>query len=338
MRFAAPDGGAAGILSEALLAPRSSHVHGVTPTAFSDDTGTGGMCSPDGDMLWQKSPDGKQNRYWLCYAPASRHGSGQGPTGGSLQCEPNSYVSVEGPRYCCRHPRIMFNGVKLHAKSEVCGDVLADFDPAAQKMRLQNGPSTDGTPELIEALQQSSLGTLIPSPIGMEAMKEGNEWKLLLGQRCQGRDGTLIKWPTGRAEMCPTGSQPVQGAGYMSWQCDSSYKKNFRLHCCSVKSGPGGAKKMKCVPNMVNQSNSLGCQCEGINAGGWGEEEPLKLDEHGNPINPVAGLEKAGQPPQAKPSSGLPPLNVVMLTAFGAPHRCEACCRRGSRQLGHHFL
>merc|ERR1712224_725596 len=193
----------------------------------------------EGDMLWQKTPDGKQSKYQLCYAPAYRN-SGQGPTGGSLQCEPNSYVSLEAPRFCCRNARILINGEKFHSKTEVCGDVAADFDAAPQKIRYTRGPASDGTPELMEKLQSASMGQKLPSAIGEQVMKEGSEWKLLLGQRCKGRDGTLISWPSGRVEMCPTGTQPVHGDGYLSWQCGGMYKKEKRLHCCMVKG------KMKC--------------------------------------------------------------------------------------------
>merc|ERR1719238_1264313 len=109
-----------GVAMGELLAPRHGRSHIAMPTAFDDDEGggmknpnsSGGVCSPDGEMLWQKSVDGKQNRYYLCYAPATRNG-GQGPTGGSLACEPYSYVSVEGPRFCCRNPRITMNGEKM---------------------------------------------------------------------------------------------------------------------------------------------------------------------------------------------------------------------------------
>merc|ERR1712028_222878 len=106
-------------------------------------------------------------------------------------------------------------------------------------------------------LHESSMGTAIPSPVSTGAMKDGSEWKLLLGQRCKGREGTLITWPSGRCEMCPTGSQPVHGNGYASWMCDGSYKKEKTLHCCAVKG------KMKCVPNLTNQSAQAKCICPG---------------------------------------------------------------------------
>merc|ERR1712096_98291 len=98
-------------------------------------------------------------------------------------------------------------------------------------------------------------------------MMGGSEWKLLLGQRCKGRDGTLITWPSGRAEMCPTGTQPVHGDDYLSWQCDGHYKKEQRHFCCSVKG------KMKCVPHLIDQAADMKCNCPGVGGGGWSEEE-----------------------------------------------------------------
>jgi len=222
------------------------------------------------------------------------------------------------------------NGEKMHAKVEVCGDLQAEFDPGAQKIRYQRGPSSDGTPELMEALEYSSLGTALPSPIGHQAMQEGSEWKLLLGQRCKGRDGTLITWPTGRAEMCPTGTQPVHGAGYMSWQCDGTYKKEHRLHCCSVRKYEGGQMAMKCVPNLVDQAASLQCTCPGVGGSTWFEDE-------GEDYTDLATQQAEGK--HGKESIGLPPLPVLLLTSFGLPRRSRGPSRRGcARQLGQVFL
>jgi len=339
MRFAEPMGGMSGArevaaaMGEALFSRRFAHPHRATATAFDADSevqgvvnpnSSGGVCAPEGEMIWQKSADGKQSKYSLCYAPATRHG-GQGPTGGSLNCDANSYVTVEGPRFCCRNPRININGEKMQAKVEVCGDVQADFDAAAQKIRYVRGPSFDGTPELQNALEDSSMGTNLPSPIGTQAMKDGSEWKLLLGQRCKGRDGTLISWPSGRAEMCPTGSQPVHGAGYASWQCDGTYKKEHRLHCCSVKG------KMKCVPNLVDQASAMKCNCPGVGGSGWSEDAEGKED-----------LEKESEVGGVTPSIGLSPLPVLLLTSSGVPgqsRKTRRPCRRGyGRQLGQSFL
>lgn len=332
MRFAAPGNGIDGGLAEALFASRSGHhCHAAaTPTSFEEAAAvptksSTATCSPDGEMIWQKSPDGKSNKYFLCYAPAYRH-AGQGPTGGQLQCDPNSFVTVEGPKFCCRNPRININGTKMHAKEEICGDLQAEFDMASQKIRYLRGPSNDGTPELMYALEASSLGTTLPSPIGVEAMSDGSEWKLLLGQRCKGREGTLITWPSGRAEMCPTGTQPVHGSGYMSWQCDGSYKKESRLYCCSVNkpTEQGGTKQMQCVPNLVDQAPPA-CKCAGVNANGWGEDE-------------AKGFAK-GENDEVQGSSGLPPLPVLLLTSFGLPAQSRRPRRRGCvRQLGQDFL
>lgn len=327
MRFA-PDASVASTF-EALLAPSSRHSHPATVTAFFDEeitknpNSTGGVCDADGEMLWTKSSDGKQSRYSLCYAPAYRKG-GQGPTGGGLTCEPHSYVTVEGPRFCCRNPRMTLEGQVLHSKVEVCGDLQADFDTASQKIRYVRGPSSDGTPELQEALEDSGMGTALPSPIGRQAMEEGSEWKNLLGQRCKGRDGTLITWPSGRTEMCPTGTQPVHGAGYMSWQCDGAYKKERRLHCCSVrKARPGVPQLMKCVPKLTDLEAPK-CNCPGMGGSGWSENEEDKAADE------TEGTQE---------SVGLPPLPALLLSSFGLPGRSRELSRRGcSRQLGQQFL
>lgn len=313
-------------VGEALLAPRSAHAHAaLLVTSFESDEATvppdatGGPCAPEGDMLWQKSPDGKQSQYKLCYAPAFRRG--QGPTGGSLTCDANSYVMLEGPRFCCRHPRIALNGQKLKAEVEVCGDMLAEFDPAGQKLRYVKGPSSNATPELRDALQMASLGSNVPSPVGMQALDNNVEWKLLLGQKCKGRDGTLIQWPSGRAEMCPTGTTPVHGPGYMSWQCDASYKKKQTFHCCSVKG------TMKCVPNLVDQAANMGCFCPGVGGGAWSDEPEEGADAAGEATGPKDGAKEANH------AVGLPPISVILLTSFGFPGQPQRPQRRG-----HEFL
>merc|ERR1712139_149331 len=187
------------------------------------------------------------------------------------------------------------------------------------------GPTNDGTPELREAIEDSALGSTLPSAIGEQVMKEGSEWKLLLGQRCKGRDGTLIQWPTGRTEMCPTGTQPVHGNDYQSWQCDGSYKKEERLHCCSVKG------KMKCVPNLVDKAASQKCNCQGVGGGGWSEEE-----EDNKPQGRHGSEDEEEGPSQ---HIGLPPLPVLLLTSFGPPHQSQRTRRRGcTRQVGKDFL
>lgn len=281
-------------------------------TAF-ETTQTGGTCSPDGELLWQKSTDGKQNKYFLCYAPSFRNAGSGGPTGGNMKCDPGSYVSVEAPKFCCRHPRMTVFGQKWHAKVELCADLLAEFDPVDQKIRWRRGPASDATPEHFAQLQAASLGDKIPSPVAFEAIGEGSEWKLLLGSKCKGRAGTLIQWPSGRVEFCPSGSTPVHGNGYMSWQCDGMYKKEELIHCCSVNG------VQKCVPNLVDQAASLKCNCPGI-----GGQTPDTEDEGKG---------------SAKAASMLPVL-PVFLAASGWQEAREAHSRTAgaSQQLGHRFL
>jgi len=228
----------------------------------------------------------------------------------------------------------MVNGEKMHAKYEVCGDMLAEFDQAAQKIRYTRGPSSDATPALRHALEQASIGSTIPSSIAEKAVESGTEWKSLLGQRCKGRDGTLITWPTGRAEMCPPGTQPVHGNDYMSWQCDGMYKKEKRLHCCAVKG------KMRCVPNLVDQSGAMNCDCPGVGGGGWTEEEAEQKEEafegDDNPAAAAANESKSGQ---TNASIGIDPLAAILLTSYGFPGRSQGARRRGeARQLGQDFL
>jgi len=302
-------------IEQALFAPRQTGLR--LATAFEDEGEkvSGGTCSPEGDMLWRHKVNGDtwEDDYALCYAPGSRNNN-DGPSG-ALQCDANSYVMIDAPKFCCRNPRITVAGEKLHAKTEVCGDMLADFDPAGQKIRYVQGPASDGNPVLQQKLEDAALGSTLPSPIGTAVLKEGAEWKLLLGQRCQGRDGTLIQWPSGRVEMCPAGTQPVHGSEYMSWQCDGMYQKPLQLHCCTVRG------KMKCVPNFIDQSGAAGCHCKGV-----GGIESTVEDHENNGEEAV------------KAQMGLSPLPALLLSS-GAPAQLSRRSRRGcTRQLGQHFL
>jgi hypothetical protein len=231
----------------------------------------------------------------------------------------------------------MINGEKMHAKYEVCGDMLAEFDQAGQKIRYTRGPSSDATPQLRRALEEASIGSSVPSTIAEKAFDQGSEWKSLLGQRCKGRDGTLITWPSGRAEMCPPGTQPVHGQDYLSWQCDGMYKKEKRLHCCSVKG------RMRCVPNMVDQSGAMKCNCPGVGGGGWTEEEEEQKEEAfeqpDGTENAENGAAAANSAEKTNASIGIDPLAAVLLTSYGFPGHSREARRRGeARQLGQDFL
>lgn len=254
---------------------RTQHV-----TSYLGGVDTGGTCSPEGEMLWRKSADGKNDRYEVCYGPAFRNHA-FGPSGGHLTCDQGTYLSLTAPKFCCKNPRQTIQGQSLHAKEDLCGDILAKFDPGDQKIRWLRGPETDAPPRQRSLLQFAGLGDAIPSPIAFQALKDGSEWKLLLGQRCKGRDGTLITWPTGRAELCPTGSQPVQGRDYASWQCDGFYAEEREVHCCEIRG------KMRCVPHLSDQSSNGGCTCPGLGGVGEGEDRNLQELLHNSSLPPA---------------------------------------------------
>lgn len=216
-----------------------------------------------------------------------------------MKCDPGTYVSLEAPKFCCRHPRMQIEstGEKAYPKAELCGDLLAEFDPSDQKIRWKRGPDSDATPENFAHLQAAGMGAKLPSAVTFEAMKEGHEWKLLLGSKCKGRDGTLIVWPTGRAEFCPSGSTPVHGDGYMSWQCDGMYKKEESIFCCKVN----GLEK--CVPNMVDQAASLTCNCPGVGGASQdSDEDPKKGEVKKGSLSALAVLLLASSWQQARGS------------------------------------
>lgn len=212
-------------------------------------------------MLWSKSSDHKTINYALCYAPSLSAGH-PGPSGGHLQCDEDSYFLVEAPRFCCRNARITLDGKKVEAKGEVCGDLLAKFQPEEQTWELEGGPTSTGTPEQLETLQVSAINENTPSPLAFEAMKNAYKWSPILGDVCKGHDGTLINWthsdPPDRAELCPTGSSPVHGKLHNSWSCDGKYTKQVHLHCCTVNG------KLRCVHNLVETPPPSECHCMGM--------------------------------------------------------------------------
>lgn len=208
-------------------------------------------------MVWEKAPDGS-DVYSLCYAPSLRAGS-FGVSSGRMQCDAGSYFMVEAPKFCCRHARIEVAGKRTDARGEVCGDVLAEFDHEHQKIRYVRGPTTTGSSEQLTELGSNGLGDGIPSHIAFQALKEGSSWADVASTKCQGRSGTLISWlhsvPPNRAELCPTGTTPVQGAGYWSWACDGMYTTESLLHCCKVKG------KLRCVHRLSENERFSQCNC-----------------------------------------------------------------------------
>eukprot|EP00933_Yihiella_yeosuensis_P051335 TRINITY_DN49254_c0_g1_i1.p1 TRINITY_DN49254_c0_g1~~TRINITY_DN49254_c0_g1_i1.p1 ORF type:complete len:288 (-),score=44.86 TRINITY_DN49254_c0_g1_i1:330-1193(-) len=221
----------------------------------------GATCSAAGEMMWHKTADGSDS-YSLCYAPALREGS-LGPSGtrGTFQCDRNSYFMVEAPRFCCQKPRIDIDGKTIKAQAEVCGDTQAEFNPETQEYRLVRGPSGAGTPEQMEEFFNAGFGDENPSPVGLNALNghTPDPWATVNSQTCKGSKGTLVKFlgKNGRAEMCPTGTKPINGGpGYMSFVCDGSYTKEVRLHCCKVDG------HVRCVKDLRDASvTSSNCNC-----------------------------------------------------------------------------
>jgi len=224
-------------------------------------SGAGRSCSAEGDMLWSKTDQG-DDQYDLCYAPSLQRGN-SGPSASWIRCDVGTYFTAETPRFCCKNPRVEINGKRM-AHGEVCGDLLSEFDPDNQKLRITEGPSSTGTPEQLADLNANGLGDSSPSPISMNAMKEKGQWKNVNGAKCSGKLGQMIAWtrgePPGRAELCMPGSKPVHGSGSSSWSCDGYSLKPSELYCCKVRGN------LKCVPHFVEYAgNPAGpCKCPGI--------------------------------------------------------------------------
>eukprot|EP00419_Tripos_fusus_P023530 CAMPEP_0172718834 /NCGR_PEP_ID=MMETSP1074-20121228/75153_1 /TAXON_ID=2916 /ORGANISM="Ceratium fusus, Strain PA161109" /LENGTH=271 /DNA_ID=CAMNT_0013544109 /DNA_START=73 /DNA_END=885 /DNA_ORIENTATION=+ len=217
-------------------------------------------CAAEGEMLWEKALDGSDS-YALCYAPSVRAGA-LGPSSGHLQCDRGSYFMVEAPKFCCRHPRIQVAGQSVPARGEVCGDLLAQYDAEQQQIKLARGPTTTGSDEQLADLNASATGDATPSQIAFHAMGDAGKWRPSAITTCSGKAGALITWLNGdtpnRAEFCPTGTTPVQGPGYASWQCDGMYSEDSLLHCCKVKG------RLRCVNHIREQAPGSQCNCKGL--------------------------------------------------------------------------
>ncbi|CAJ1439220.1 unnamed protein product [Effrenium voratum] len=196
-------------------------------------------CSPEGNMLWSKGADGSDH-YSVCYAPALV-GGGFGPSGGHLQCDAGSYFFTESPKFCCNSPRMDMNGTTVSSKKkQLCGDTLAKFNEDSQEIQFLRGPLANAKQEDLDDLAESGRGDMVPTAVGFRAVKKDEDWDRVSRAVCRGDRGTLITWVnTGKddvqkAELCPTGTVPVQGRGYMSFQCDGYVIKERRYHCCRV--------------------------------------------------------------------------------------------------------
>lgn len=211
-------------------------------------------CDPEGEMLWDKNLDGSDS-FSMCYAP-SLVGGNLGPTGGRLQCDRNSFFFVEAPKFCCKNPRLDLNGKTVKGKGKVCGDVLATFDSDAQLLKFERGPAKSATQEQLDELWGNGGGDSVPSTIGLNAVKDGEDWQNVLKVKCKGDRGTLIKWKRGnKAEFCPTGTTPILGHGYMSFSCDGFATDEAKMYCCKVNG------ELHCARSLYD-ANPLKTSCE----------------------------------------------------------------------------
>jgi len=218
-------------------------------------------CSPDGNMLWSKGSDGSDN-FSMCYAPALV-GGGFGPSGGHLQCDAGSYFFTESPKFCCTNPRVDINGTTVFAKKkELCGDTLANFNEDSQQIKFLRGPQANAKQEDLDDLAAAGRGDTVPSVVGFKAIKKDEDWERVNQAVCRGDRGTLVTWTNTKegekthAELCPTGTVPVQGRGYMSFQCDGHVIKERRYYCCKVNG------LLQCSSNLVDTTAmNPNCNC-----------------------------------------------------------------------------
>jgi hypothetical protein len=84
---------------------------------------------------------------------------------------------------------------------------------------------------------------------------------------------------------------------------------------------------MKCVPNLVDQSNAMKCNCPGVGGSAYSEEEELPEGKFNDPSNAPSS------------SHSLPPLLAIFLSSLGAALKSDRFLRRSDRQqLGKDFL
>lgn len=199
----------------------------------------------------------------MCYAPALV-GGGLGPTGGHLQCDAGTYFFTESPKFCCNNPRIDLNGSTVLAKkSQLCGDILANFNENSQQIKFVRGPAANATQEQLDVLAAAGRGDMVPTAVGFKAVKKDEEWQRVTQAICRGDRATLITWThdgkedeSQKAELCPTGTVPVQGRGYMSFACDGHVIKERRYHCCNVNG------QLHCSPSLVDATSmDPPCDC-----------------------------------------------------------------------------
>mmetsp|Transcript_44258 Transcript_44258/g.99577 ORF Transcript_44258/g.99577 Transcript_44258/m.99577 type:complete len:299 (+) Transcript_44258:49-945(+) len=268
----------------------------VEPDA-QEDGGVSPRCDPEGEMLWKKGPD-NADIYQLCFAPQRLSGQ-YGPGGAKLTCDKGSQFQMEAPRFCCSHPRITLDGKVMRPQEgvDVCGDTVAEFDPKAQQIQLVGGPASTGSQKDHEDLLTTPTPQEVPSPVGRLFYKETKEVQPLANFTCNGRLGTLIKWKnSGRVEMCPTGTKPVHGKDWKSWNCDGDYLLDDKYFCCRVHG------KLHCTQKFRDQTKASRCTC------------PSTSRFH----SPEEDSRIAARLPAEATHSGVPPMLAIHLVWMAA--------------------
>ncbi|CAE7308174.1 unnamed protein product, partial [Symbiodinium sp. CCMP2456] len=147
-------------------------------------------------------------------------------------------------------------------KSQLCGDILANFNENSQQIKFVRGPAANATQEQLDVLATAGRGDMVPTAVGFKAVKKDEEWQRVTQAICRGDRATLITWThdgkdeSQKAELCPTGTVPVQGRGYMSFACDGHVIKERRYHCCNVNG------QLHCSPSLVDATSmDPPCDC-----------------------------------------------------------------------------
>merc|ERR1712224_461209 len=204
-----------------------------------------------GEMLWNKFPSGQGDvdRYTMCYAPGSR---GDELGIGHVTCDDDTYFAIRHPKFCCRHPRIDIGGRTHRSKDDLCGDIKAQYDDKEMRFKYIDGSEGSAPNKSIKDVRIKQI---------LRAADKANQpsfrrWRQIApNQFCEGNDGTLIVFPDGKAELCPTGSNPVRGPYHRGWSCDGSYEIQSTDHCCLANGS------VRCANDLVNASGSAMCNC-----------------------------------------------------------------------------
>lgn len=215
-------------------------------TAFAMD-----VCRSTGEMLWNKFPsaNGDIDRYTMCYAPGSRSDE----LGvGHVTCDDDTYFAIRHPKFCCRNPRLDLKGRTFKAADDLCADVKAEYDDKEMRFRYIQGSEGSAPNKKIKDVRIKRMLR------AADRQREPGfkDWRQVApNQFCAGNDGTLITFPDGRAELCPTGSNPVRGPHHRGWACDGSYEIQSTDHCCMANG------RVRCANDLVDSSGAALCNC-----------------------------------------------------------------------------